>query len=143
MSQPVRLDPRIAYNVDGRTLLFLLPHVDQMDLHEIRSEFARAIQAMRAPAATWQDAWNAWTGATPHSPGQITYTRIRCKICRGRRYNTRNIARNLSRTGSPIVCGECNGSGRGGRVHQSTRYAPTPPAGGTVTTDPTTNAETS
>lgn len=126
MSQPARLDPRVAHAIDGRHLLHLLPHVDQMDLHEIRGEFARAIQSMRTPALTWQDAWNAWTGAGPGRLGQITYTSVRCKECKGRRYSTRNIARNLSRTGSPYICPECRGSGRGGRVQQRATYAPAP-----------------
>ena len=125
---PNRLDPRVAHTIDARALLYLLPHVDQMDLPEIRTEFARSIQTLRVPVATWQEAWNTWTGATPGRPGQITYTRLRCKVCKGRRYSTRNIAQNLARTGNPHICSECNGSGRGGRVRQQAAHAPTPTA---------------
>lgn len=36
--------------------------------------------------ATWQEAWNAWSGATSTSPGYITFHRSTCPDCHGRRY---------------------------------------------------------
>lgn len=121
------LDPRSAHALDGRTLLGLLPHVDQSDLHEIRIEFARYLTSREGRShATWQDAWNAWTRATPTRPGSIDYTPLCCGDCKGRRFSARNLSRNLTRTGSATMCGECRGSGRGQRTAQTTQYAPPP-----------------
>lgn len=55
-------------------------------------------------------AWNTWV-ATRH--GVFRFTPARCVHCRGRGVSTRNLPRNLSRTGSPHVCGECRGTRRG------------------------------
>lgn len=121
------LDPRIAHHIDGRHLLALLPRVPQVELHEVRTEFARFLSTPAGRAhATWQEAWNAFTGATPTRPGVITYTPNRCRECAGRRYSHRNVSRNLARTGNPSVCGECRGTGRGSQVRETARYASAP-----------------
>jgi hypothetical protein len=126
MTQPTRLDPRIAWHIDARHLMMLVPHADPSDLHTLRGEFARAIQALRVPVTTWQEAWNVWTGATSTRPGQVTFTRPRCPVCHGRRFTHRNAARNITRTGSPYGCAECNVTGRGGRTTETARYATAP-----------------
>lgn len=121
------IDWRIAHNLDGRTLLNLLPHVDQSDLHTLRQEFAQYLTTRAASShQTWQEAWNAWTGATPHTPGQITYTPPRCKDCHGKGFTHRHVQRNLTRTGNPYLCGTCRGTRRGTRTRQPARYAPIP-----------------
>lgn len=122
---PKRVDPRVAHVIDGRAMLALLPHVDQGDLHTIRREFGYYLNGRRTHE-TWQEAWNAWTGATERRGGEIIYTTPRCGTCKGRRYSTRNIGRNIARTGSPMICGECNGSGRGQRTRQAARFARLP-----------------
>lgn len=125
-TRPTRLNPYSAHHIDGRILLALLPHLDQSDLMTIRSEFGYYLAGRGGMVATWQEAWNAWTRATEHRDGEIAYTPTRCSTCRGRRISTRNVARNISRTGSPYVCGECNGSGRGRRTRQRARYVRVP-----------------
>lgn len=123
------VDPRTAHMIDGRTLLGLLPHVDQSDLQTLRQEFARALSNPRMRSVpTWQEAWNVWSGATPGRPGQIAYTPLRCKSCHGRGFNPRTISRNLARTGQPTVCGDCRGMRRGQRTTQVARHADVPVA---------------
>lgn len=124
--KPKRVDPRVAHMVDARALLALLPHVDQSDLHTIRQEFGYYLNGRSARHETWQAAWNAWTGATEQRSGEIIYTTPRCRTCKGRRYSTSNVSRNIARTGSPMICGECNGSGRGQRTRQQARFARLP-----------------
>lgn len=121
------IDPRIAHTIDARTLLAALPNASQPDLFTIRGEFARYLSgAARAGHATWQDAWNAWTGASPVQAGRIAYTTARCTVCHGRRYNLRNVSRNMARTGRPDVCAECMGTGRGQRVIRPARFIAPP-----------------
>ncbi|MFV8142252.1 hypothetical protein ACNQR7_32195 [Mycolicibacterium senegalense] len=56
------------------------------DVHyELRREFASWTLANRAEFDTWQDAFNAWAGATPNRPGRITLT-VKCPRCHGRLY---------------------------------------------------------
>lgn len=110
------LDPRIAHHIDARILLAHLHQASQSDLFEIRREFARYLTTRRTPRGTeesWQDAWNEWTGATPHQPGQVRFHTPRCPECKGRGFSTRNVARNFARTGNPYVCPECRGTRRG------------------------------
>lgn len=104
------VDPRIAHMIDARLLYAHLRRVDQSDLHDIRQEFARYLTSREGrDAATWQEAWNRWTGATaPHVGGRITIL-TKCKSCHGRGFSSRNVARNLARTGHPMACGECRG----------------------------------
>lgn len=121
---PPYLDPQVAHLIDARHLLSLLPHLSQTDLDTIRREFAMHISTQRGRTryATWQDAWNAWTGATPHRPGQITYTPHRCPTCHGRGFDHRHPGRNLARTGHPMICGDCRGNRRGQSTRQTARY---------------------
>lgn len=118
------LDPRIAYTLEGRELLRLTVNVPQSELREISEVFARYLTSANGrAAATWQEAWNAFTGATPNRAGIIAYTPLRCRECKGKRYSTRNVARNFARTGHAMACGECRGSGRGQYVRAVARYA--------------------
>lgn len=122
------LNPQIAHLVDAGTLRRSVPGLSPSDLHDVRSEFAWFLTTPRARATyqTWQEAWNAFTGATPHRPGALNYTTSRCSACNGRRYDHRRIARNISRTGSPYICGECRGTGRGQRVTKTALYVEPP-----------------
>ena len=123
------VDPRTAHTIDARVLLAHVPRLDQNDLHDLRREFGRYLST-RASATrhtTWQDAWNAWTGVAPHRPGEIQFTPVRCAQCHGRRFDLRHVARNLSRTGRPDICGECRGTGRGTSTRLLATYI-TPPA---------------
>lgn len=118
-------DPRIAHQIDGRTLLALLPYVDQSHLPEIRQQFGRFLSSRRGLThPTWQAAWNDWTGATPHRAGTIEFRPSRCGTCHGRNVTTRNISRNISRTGSPYMCGDCVNGVR--PIRQPARYADVP-----------------
>lgn len=122
------VDPRMAHHVDNRAYMHLMPHVDQSDVYEIRQQFARYLSSRHSQTthATWQDGWNEWTGAQEHRPGQILYTPIRCRQCHGKRFDVRHPGRNLSRTGSPSICGECRGTGRGTPTRQTALYAHLP-----------------
>lgn len=123
------LNPQTAYQVDARILLTHLPHVSQGDLNQVRSDFARYLTTAAArDCVSWQDAWNKFTGATPRRAGSLRYTTSRCPDCKGRRFNTHNIVHNLSRTGSPYICGACGGSGRGQSVTVAARYINPPQA---------------
>lgn len=103
------VDPRIAHLIDARLLYAHLVRADQSDLHQIRQDFARYLTSnLGRRAETWQDAWNAWTGATPHMAGRITIL-TRCKSCSGRGFTHKHAARNMARTGHPMGCGECGG----------------------------------
>lgn len=104
------VDPRIAHIIDARLLYAHLIRADQSDLHQIRQDFARYLTSRQGrEAATWQDAWNQWTGATaPRMGGSITIL-TKCKRCHGRGFTQRNAAHNLSRTGHPMGCGGCGG----------------------------------
>lgn len=103
------VDPRIAHLIDARLLYAHLVRVDQSDLHQIRQDFARHLTSRQGrETPTWQDAWNQWTGATPHTAGRITIL-TKCKACHGRGFTHRNAARNLARTGHPMGCGGCGG----------------------------------
>lgn len=123
------LDPRIAHNLEGRGFLRLTVNVPQIEIREIREMFARYLMSANGRAhATWQEAWNAFTGATPDRSGVVSYTPLRCRECKGKRYSTRNVAKNFARTGSTMPCGECRGSGRGQPVRETARYAAVPGA---------------
>lgn len=76
---------------------------------------------------TWQAVWNVVTGATPTRPGCISHTPVRCRACSGRQWSVRRPDVNMARTGSPYICGECRGTGRGtGAVRAVARYAAPP-----------------
>lgn len=66
--------------------------------------------------ATWQAAWNTWTGATPARTGWVDYQPARCAQCRGRRID-------LRRGG---VCHVCMGSGTARRERLAAGYASVP-----------------
>ena len=109
-----RLDPAVAHHIDGRTMLGLLPHVSQQHLSTIRLELARHIQTRygRASFATWQDAWNDMTGATPVRDGTLRLRNVTCSQCHGKGFDVRHPGTNLARTGNASICGECRGRRR-------------------------------
>lgn len=114
-ASPRPLDPAVAHHIDARTLLGLLPYVDQRHLSSIRIELARHIQAggtRRERLTTWQGAWNDMTGATDRRDGQLRLRNVACSQCHGKGFDVRHPGRNLARTGSPSICGECRGSRR-------------------------------
>lgn len=103
------VDPRIAYQIDTGLLRAHLVRESPADMREIRQEFARFLTSpLGRRAETWQEAWNRWTGATPHAAGRIDIS-TRCRDCSGRGFTHRNAARNLARTGSPMGCANCGG----------------------------------
>lgn len=113
--RPARLDPAVAHHIDTRTLLGLMHHPAQRHLHDIRQLLARQIQAGAGrgrPYSRWQDAWNDLTGADGRGNGQLRLANVPCPACSGRGVDTRHVARNLSRTGNPAICGECMGRRR-------------------------------
>lgn len=121
------IDPRVAYHLGASALRSLVPRADVSEQYEIRRQFAQYLgTAAGRRCGTWQEAWNALTGAREHLPGEIVIVRRRCSGCRGRRLNPRTVSRNLARTGSPHVCGQCRGTGTEGPVRFATRFARTP-----------------
>lgn len=118
------IDPREAHLISMDSLLRLLPHVEHQDVHTIRCDFASWLTSRngRQPVASWQDAFNAWTRATPTRPGEINYRSARCHECR-HGIAKRPSARNLSRTGNMMGCGACGGTGRGGPQRQVALFA--------------------
>lgn len=104
------------HHVDGRALLALTPHTDQELLRDIKRAVAEA--AWRTDLATWQDAWNHATGATPRHPGRLSlHAHTRCPTCNGRRIDMR--------LGRP--CHNCLGRGRTYRhITVTALYAPPP-----------------
>lgn len=112
---PVRLDPAAAHHIDARTLLGLMGRPDQRHLSDLRLLLARQIQAGTGrgrPYTRWQDAWNDLAAVDSRGHGQIRLNNVACPACNGRGFNTRHVARNLSRTGNPSICGECMGRRR-------------------------------
>lgn len=132
------LNPQIAYRLDARILLTHLHRVSQTDLRDLQGDFARYLTTREAAHhTTWQDAWNAFTGAQPNRTVQIRFTPSRCTTCSGRGFSTRHIARSIARTGSPYICPDCRGSRRGQPTTVTAMYI-TPPA----TSQPTDPAST-
>lgn len=137
MLSPTRVTPQQVHHIPLDVLVTLLPPsghngTGHQIAEEVRGEFARMVTspALR-DCQSWQEAWNGWTGAGPGRPGIIRYTPARCAECRGRRYSTRNLSRNIARTGTPFVCGGCNGSGRGKPASVTALHAREPETGTT------------
>ena len=103
-------------NTPARTLLQLMPHMDQDLLHDARLHIFH--QAFRSTAGTWQEALNEVSRATPARPGQITFhSTLRCSTCNGQRIDMRRGR----------VCHTCMGRGRKrGHVTQMVMFAPVP-----------------
>lgn len=105
------------HRLDARLLLAALPHIDQVDLFTIRSDFARWVSGSNRDWASWQEAWNGWTRASPQHAGRIVFTPHRCPRCRGRRLDLRRGQ----------VCTDCMGTGKGHRpTIQAARWMPAP-----------------
>jgi hypothetical protein len=114
----VMVDPQVAYAIDSRVLLRLLPHADGRLLDDVRRAFASYLDGRLRRAdrpGTWQQGWNEWTGARERSPGRLRLPAARCRDCR-HGVSARNVGRNLTRTGHAMVCGTCRGTGRGSGV---------------------------
>ena len=111
VTPPRRLDPAIAHVIDGRTLGNLMPGADQLYFPNVRRELARHITggASRSPFSTWQTAWNDMTDSGRRGVRLASAT---CPKCRGKGFSATDAARNLIRTGSPAMCGECMGRRR-------------------------------
>lgn len=73
----------------GAALPQLRP-LERDDLQEVRTTFTRWLQGNRVQFASWQQAWNDWTGATPGRAGCVSFNRVRCPNCHGRRYDARH-----------------------------------------------------
>lgn len=84
--------------------------------HEIRSEFQAWTARQREEFANWQQAWNAWTGATPTRHGAVK-VRMRCPDCNGRGFDRRHPGRG--------ACPGCQGRRRRW-VHSSARHLTSP-----------------
>lgn len=69
-----------------------------LDSTTLRQEFASWVACRRGEFASWQDAWNAWTGARRDRPGHIK-AYILCPTCRGRMFDLRH--------GTPRPCSTC------------------------------------
>lgn len=131
------LDPRMAFQL-GAQIRHLTPRLRPSHLHTVQRAFAHHISAARGSGyPTWQDAWNDFIGTRhPQQTGTLHFTTDRCPDCPGRGMPaTRNISRNISRTGSPYICGTCRGSGRGQRLslpakHATPSHQPTHPQTG-------------
>jgi hypothetical protein len=80
---------------------------------DVRQSFVD--QLGRAPAASWQDAWNQWVGTS----GSVDVVAWRCGTCNGRRVDMRRGK----------VCATCHG--RGSYRHTvKVRVRPAEPAQG-------------
>jgi len=111
-THPIPLDPAIAHHVPATDLLALVPRLDQRLLGAVRLELARHIAATRGRTAyvTWQAAWNDLTGASPTRPGTLRLSGVSCPTCHGKGFDVRHPGRNLARTGTASICGDCRGS---------------------------------
>ena len=120
------LDPRTAFQL-GAQIRHLVPRLRPTDLRAVQRAFARhiSVAARGNGYSSWQDAWNDFIDTRhPQQPGTLRFTTDRCPDCPGRGMPaTRNISRNISRTGSPYICGTCRGSGRGQNTRLQARYA--------------------
>lgn len=101
----------VAHNV----LAALIPGADQDIIREVRTV---ALQRRGPLPATWQEALNAFSGATPDRPGTASFHMHRpCPNCHGRKWDPR--------TGRP--CPTCATRGRTyQQVTVTIRYAPLP-----------------
>jgi hypothetical protein len=69
-----------------------------LDATTVRQEFVSWVVSQRDEFTSWQEAWNAWTGAHQSHPGRIE-AYILCQLCRGRMFDIR--------TGVPRPCPNC------------------------------------
>lgn len=95
-------------HIPSHALAMALPQIRPFDAQaEVRQEFIRWLSSQRDQYACWQQAWNAWTRATPARPGLVDLTML-CPECRGRMFSTRSLARGVPGG----ICGRCNGQRR-------------------------------
>lgn len=126
--KPRPLDPQIAYRLDARRLLALVPGFNQQHLRELSQAFARHIagQGRFTPITkTWEQAWDAFANIGPNGKGRLDLQLHSCPDC-SHGATTRNMSANISRMGNPMICASCRGTGRGQIIHISALRA-TPP----------------
>lgn len=89
------------HQIPHRVLADALPQLRPFDAHqELRRAFAAWTAGARQNFDSWQDAWNAWTHATPGHPGVVELQTL-CPDCHGRLFTTRH--------GVPGMCTSCMG----------------------------------
>lgn len=104
----------------------LVPSVSVNELDDVIGEIRRELLRPDVQRCeTWQEAWAVMTNQTGGRYGSFAYTPSRCAHCNGRRYTHRNPGHNLAMTGSPMICGDCRGTGRARRTTVPARPAPT------------------
>ncbi len=114
-ARPGHADPSLAHHIPADELRALLPEAVPSHLPAARIELARHITARGdrgRPFTSWREAWDDLTGAAHPGGGALTLRSVTCPACRGRGVTTRNLSRNLARTGHPNVCGQCDGRRR-------------------------------
>lgn len=90
---------RAAHTIPHAHLRAALRGGADIDMHALRSEFAQFVAGERRTRfGSWQEAWNAWTGAVPGSAGSVRI-RQHCTTCHGRGVDMRRGA----------VCAACTG----------------------------------
>lgn len=77
---------------------------------DVIQDFVRHVSASRTKFATWQAAFNSWSGAGPSHAGRVT-VQSRCGKCKGRRLDLR--------FGTALPCQECRGIGRARRTSRA------------------------
>lgn len=91
--------------VSGAELAAALPQLRPFT-HEVRDDVDKAFLSWLSGSshvyATWQEAFNAWTGATEHHSGVVRVTPSRCATCHGRRVDMRR----------GTICATCLGGAR-------------------------------
>ena len=120
-----KLDPHAAYLIASTDLQSLTPRISRKHLIRLRRGFAAFIaHANRSTAVptTWQDAWNLWTGATTTTTGRATFLLPNCPDCTDG-FNQTAISRNIGRTGNPMTCGTCFGTGEGTTINRTAHHA--------------------
>jgi ferric-dicitrate binding protein FerR (iron transport regulator) len=97
--------------------LGLLLRTSDPDLRTaVLTEFRQWLHSRGDQWATWQAAWNTWTGAAPGCAGLVDYQPASCQQCRGRRIDMRRAA----------LCHVCMGTGTARRQRIPAGYAAAP-----------------
>jgi hypothetical protein len=93
-----------VHHIPARAFAEALPHWRPFsDHYELRREFAGWVMRQRQQFQSWQQAWNAWTGATPTRAGRVAM-HVTCPDCKGRLFSVKR--------GIPGPCMTCMGRRR-------------------------------
>lgn len=111
----------ITREVPHRQLAMLLRTSDPDVRTAVLAEFRRWLHPRSEQWATWQGAWNAWTGAAANRAGCVEFRPDRCPQCRGRRIDMRR--------GAPCLGCRGTGAARWQRLAAGHASAPTLEAG--------------